>query len=369
MKRNAFTLVELLVVIAIIGVLIALLLPAVQSAREAARRSQCINNMKQFGLAVHNFHSSHKVLVPSLISEYSLPAQMLLLPFMEQQPLWEALSTNPTINYMANHTNGSRWRELDPSVKQAFGMLPYLKCPTRRSGNSFYDPPDVGPRNGLGTTDKPSWEDSHDLVPRGPRCDYALAITSIPEAGDPENYPFFGSTIAWINWRSQDANERRDPLRMAFLENNQRQNWKGRDTMAWWSDGATNQFIMGEKHVPAAALNICEGMEGSSTLNATNDSYSWDCGIGFAAGRWCEQHAARGAVTSGPSGNDYDIIARNVNVGERNNSDRAGFGSWHPGICHFLVGDGSVRPVSVTVRPAIIAWLVDTKDGNSVTLP
>jgi prepilin-type N-terminal cleavage/methylation domain-containing protein/prepilin-type processing-associated H-X9-DG protein len=91
--RRGFTLIELLVVIAIIAVLIALLLPAVQSAREAARRAQCTNNLKQLGLAVHNYHQSINSLPwgdgPWWI-EWS--AHTLLLPYMEQGPIYNAIN-------------------------------------------------------------------------------------------------------------------------------------------------------------------------------------------------------------------------------------------------------------------------------------
>ena len=81
-KRSAFTLVELLVVIAIIGVLVALLLPAVQFARESARRMQCGNNMRQFGIAMHTYHDTLKTLPPG-IDNKSISTHAYLLPFME----------------------------------------------------------------------------------------------------------------------------------------------------------------------------------------------------------------------------------------------------------------------------------------------
>jgi len=102
-RKRGFTLIELLVVIAIIAILIALLLPAVQQAREAARRSQCKNNLKQIGLAMHNYIDAHSVLPPGANNgSYSGPATQMgytlnhtawifVLPFLDQAPLYNKL--------------------------------------------------------------------------------------------------------------------------------------------------------------------------------------------------------------------------------------------------------------------------------------
>ena len=91
--QRGFTLVELLVVIAIIGILVALLLPAIQAAREAARRTQCSNNLKQIGIAVQNFHDTRKKLPPYRVLDHQQAWSVLILPYIEQQEiadLWDA---------------------------------------------------------------------------------------------------------------------------------------------------------------------------------------------------------------------------------------------------------------------------------------
>ena len=97
-QRSAFTLIELLVVIAIIAILIALLLPAVQQAREAARRSQCKNNLKQIGLALHNYHDTHGVLPPGFLSDHGWLSTTYILPFVDQAPLYNRLNVNGPID-------------------------------------------------------------------------------------------------------------------------------------------------------------------------------------------------------------------------------------------------------------------------------
>jgi prepilin-type N-terminal cleavage/methylation domain-containing protein len=116
--RSGFTLVELLVVIAIIGILVALLLPAVQAAREAARRTQCLNNMKQIGLALHNYHDTHKVFPfgqGGTGNRYS--ALSLMLPFMEQTTLHDLIDFKQTATAPAN--DAARLTE-----------VPMFRCPS-----------------------------------------------------------------------------------------------------------------------------------------------------------------------------------------------------------------------------------------------
>ena len=124
-KRRAFTLIELLVVIAIIAVLIALLLPAVQQAREAARRSQCKNNLKQLGLAMHNYHDTHGVFVFGTQNYQSVPTDNRLcffqsvLSFVDQAPMYNQVNFN-TSTYVSFLTTNTL----------IFTPVPVFMCPS-----------------------------------------------------------------------------------------------------------------------------------------------------------------------------------------------------------------------------------------------
>lgn len=142
-RRPGFTLIELLVVIAIIAVLIALLLPAVQQAREAARRSQCKNNLKQLGLAMHNYHDTFKVF-PSASGGNGFSPHSRVLPYLDQAPLYNTLNFQTTTaisqgSLPVDANNAAAW------VRN----LTIFRCPT--DVDNLPDPATVGGRNNYWT--------------------------------------------------------------------------------------------------------------------------------------------------------------------------------------------------------------------------
>jgi prepilin-type N-terminal cleavage/methylation domain-containing protein len=129
-SRPAFTLVELLVVIAIIGVLVALLLPAVQSAREASRRTRCQNNLKQIGLACHNFHDTNGEMPRAFVPTTGLSWHVMILPFIEQASLYNQFDTT-TPNFV--HTTANR---NDPHGLTIIPAYQCTSCPMKRQNLS-----------------------------------------------------------------------------------------------------------------------------------------------------------------------------------------------------------------------------------------
>ncbi len=155
MKRRAFTLIELLVVIAIIAVLIALLLPAVQQAREAARRTQCRNNLKQLGLALHNYESSHTTFPPNLVPGGSFKYSAgnwgvlaYLSPYLDQTPIYNLMNLNaPT--YAA--TSPFFIADANNALAASY-IIPAFLCPSdkARSLGGDYGVASLGPSNYCG---------------------------------------------------------------------------------------------------------------------------------------------------------------------------------------------------------------------------
>jgi prepilin-type N-terminal cleavage/methylation domain-containing protein/prepilin-type processing-associated H-X9-DG protein len=167
-SRGGFTLIELLVVIAIIAVLISLLLPAVQSAREAARRAQCTNNLKQIGLALHNYHQALDAFPPGYISAVDRTVLdacnqdqenqrgvdlgagwawgSMILPYLEQQPLYNSINFNLSVAYRQNDTCSLTAlsgylcpSDPGPSVVPVFADPPDPNNPGTYSGSNIVD--------------------------------------------------------------------------------------------------------------------------------------------------------------------------------------------------------------------------------------
>jgi type II secretory pathway pseudopilin PulG len=362
------------VVIAIIGVLIALLLPAVQAAREAARRMQCSNNEKQIGLAVHNFHDSRNGLPPynvglvsgisTLATNGSLGFFGIILPHIEQQALYDTIANNPADSAgnigFAVPLDNTWWDNLPAEQQNGFGSIPFVKCPSRRSGIQITKEFDsTMPAAGL------------DLYLKGPQGDYAIVVfdtawQSTPPGGFARMNTSTGNGVLAPMAASTYNNyikEIRSPFRTAIHTKQTSGttttlSWQPRDEFSYIADGLTNQLLLGEKYIPASRVGVFEYnlaydgniLASSAIIPNTFARFLYRYGASVSA-----TYLARGtdeAATINPTSPTFPQ-----------------FGSNHAGIVNFLIGDGSVRTVSVTTNSDILEALADGHDGTPVALP
>jgi prepilin-type N-terminal cleavage/methylation domain-containing protein len=375
--RQAFTLVELLVVIAIIGVLIALLLPAIQAAREAARRAQCSNNLKQIGIGIHNFHDTRNGIPPYVVYDTNrCTAWGLLYPYIEKQALYDNLMTPYQSGAAVLTTTNKWWRLLPLEMKQGFGSTSIYLCPSRRGGvqihgetNSTTDIPDNPISSGSEASIAPN--------AAGPLSDYGLVFATTQE-----NSTWFYQ--GEVNSPNREIGWHRSPFRLGIYGTfgSGVWHWEPRITFSSVTDGLSNQFFIGEKHIPFGRLNKCPGADNSNEALANFG----DCSI-LQIGRQKSGSVGR-ALVYYENATTLDVVAGLIKLPLCIASDYAeprsttvrntpyvssirsmAFGSWHPGICHFLLGDGSIRAISVTTPPDILTAFSIVDDGETVSLP
>jgi prepilin-type N-terminal cleavage/methylation domain-containing protein len=356
-SRFGFTLVELLVVIAIIGVLIALLLPAVQAAREAARRMQCNNSLKQTGIAVHNFHDTQMALPPIVLYADRPNFWAFILPYIEQQNLFEFFNSEKTF-YKATvaddsnvqQTNMAWFNALTSEKKNQFTIATY-RCPTRHGNNIM----------------------SSGASRSGPLADYSVPVCRLNGSRnwwhhycihsnnfvlDDVKGPFVRPIVEFINPPSTSYDVTDITVDVRSISN-----WTLQANFSRWNDGTSNQIAIVEKNIPIWALG------GSSDVS----SY-WDGAWFFTYFKASAYNTARLVCWTGHT-SCSENISRNMNypntVDENPETQEGAFklGSGHPGIFNILVGDGSVRGITVTTPSQIVWRLTCVDDGETVTFP
>ena len=340
-RRRGFTLIELLVVIAIIAVLIALLLPAVQQAREAARRSECKNNLKQIGLALHNYHGTHGVFPPGMIfsgdlsgsgadnaaadgQTYSLNTTgwMMLLPFLELGNLYDAwdprVASGPAQHAEAPPLRNTPTNIYNSNLAVTQTPIEVLRCPSDA---------DVSLANYSGSS-------GHYHAVDAATSNYVFAGGQYGE-----NYRPY---MAYINYTRDMPNGVMNVEAQGMFGNN------GAARIASISDGTTNAIAIGEV-----------------TLDKHSRLYRPLWGQGRHVGIY--GRVIPDADPAHANNCRYRINAPSNCDGNPDLSERPyawTFSSEHEGGAHFLFGDGSVQFLSDSIDWPTFCYLNFIHDGQ-----
>jgi len=353
--RRGFTLVELLVVIAIIGVLVALLLPAVQQAREAARRMQCANNLKQYGIAIHTYHDTWNKIPTSPLchdQNWGFPhpgMQATILPQMEQQPLydkiiwnWTAPTATSQVRGYAQSPGAGRWSPISGTNGVQFAceiQVPYAMCPS-----------DSTPSMGLDS----NWWSA--------QTSYTGSMGSQYAPSQNGSCSIFVGNTATVNYQELlpggNAQHGDTWTQNALSGVFNRIGIKGGMNFAAVRDGTSNTIFMGE--VLGECAYIPDGGWWQTDCYGNNES-STSCPINImtpCAGTPQE------AVSKGYPYNGITSMPDCITPGAINQWNLSwGFKSRHPQGCQFVFGDGSVHFISQTVNYATYQRLGGRRDG------
>jgi prepilin-type N-terminal cleavage/methylation domain-containing protein/prepilin-type processing-associated H-X9-DG protein len=360
-RQRAFTLIELLVVIAIIAILIALLLPAVQQAREAARRTQCKNNLKQLGLAFHNYESTYNRFAPALtllkgpiingsVGE-GIPSTRddgnfhawpeVILPFMEQTALYSSINFSVGMNYtdgtlatgtVANFITGGNFatpQSLLPATTVVTGFI----CPSTPHSSSRYTYVDDwmgGSFSGQTTYHSGS---PLDYVGKWPRSN---VHGTFPSGAN------YGTAHGMLDINSGNGEG------------------CGGVKISQVTDGTSNTILVGENAAPGSKV---------WAMGQAKGALCDVCGPNMAMGpAWNDWQWSTGTVVRGRAPNTWkNGVAPNADASGScaiNCSNMDNYYSFHTGGAQILLVDGSVRFISQNLDLETLARLVHVNDGQ-----